>query len=295
MIDFFFMMDVLINFRTSYVHEQTGVEEVDLKSIAIKYVKGKFWIDLLASIPFDLFTYFIDSEKNSNSFLLQMFGLLKLVRVLRLSRLITYLNLKSDVKMSLKLLKLIFFLILYLHCLGCVWFIIVNQDKDWIPPLDYLFVKTNIYDKSNLKKYMTSVYHAVLMLGQNDIGPRDSFQLAFVTIMLLAAAIINANIFGNIAVLLQALNRKATNFQEKMEYASETMKNLKIPVIIQEEVKSYLTYTQSTQDHQKDMDIFLNMLSPSLKGQVSTYIFHDTILKSSVFQGKSQTLIIRTR
>ena len=72
-----------------------------------------------------------------------------------------------------------------------------------------------------------SIYHAVLMLGGNDIGPRGEFQLFFVTIMLLLAAIINANIFGNMAVLIQALNRKVANFQEKMEYASETMKNMK--------------------------------------------------------------------
>lgn len=150
------MMDIAVNFRTSYIHEQTGTEIVDLKEIAVKYIKGRFWIDLLASIPMDFFTYIISSRKNSNSFLLQMFGLLKLVRVLRLSRLITYLNLKSDVKMSLKLLKLIFFLILYIHCLGCVWFIIVKQDQDWIPPLDYVFVKTHIYEQSNLKKYCVS-------------------------------------------------------------------------------------------------------------------------------------------
>jgi len=124
------------------------------------------------------------------------------------------------------------------------------------------------------------------MLGQNDVGPRDNYQLVFVTITLIAAAIINANIFGNMAVLLQSLNRKMTNFNEKMEYASETMKNLKIPVLIQEDVKTYLTYTQSTLDHQKDLDKFLNMLSPSLKGQVSTYIFHDTIFKNPIFRGK---------
>lgn len=100
------------------------------------------------------------------------------------------------------------------------------------------------------------------------------------------AAIINANIFGNMAVLIQSLNRKATSFQEKMEYASETMKNLKIPVKIQEDVKGYLTYTQSTLDHQKDLDVFLGMLSPSLKQQVSTHIFYDTIFKNQVFNGR---------
>ena len=132
-----------------------------------------------------------------------------------------------------------------------------------------------------------SIYHAVLMLGGNDIGPRGEFQLFFVTIMLLLAAIINANIFGNMAVLIQALNRKVANFQEKMEYASETMKNMKLPEHIQDDVKSYLTYTQTTLDHQKDLDTFLNMLSPSLRQEVSKHIFLDAIMQNQVFKDHS--------
>lgn len=124
------------------------------------------------------------------------------------------------------------------------------------------------------------------MLGNNDVGPRGNLQVLFVTLMLLMAAMINANIFGNMAVLIQSLNRKSTHFQEKMEYASETMKNLNIPVPIQEDVKSYLTYTQSTLDHQKDLDIFLNMLSPSLKQQVSNHIFHHTVYNNPIFKGR---------
>ena len=101
------------------------------------------------------------------------------------------------------------------------------------------------------------------------------------------AAIINANIFGNMAVLIQSLNRKATTFQEKMEYASETMKNLRIPELIQDDVKTYLTYTQTTSDHQKDLDMFLNMLSPSLRQQVSVHIFLASMKRNTVFKGKT--------
>jgi hypothetical protein len=108
------MLDVYVNFRTSYIIEATGTEILDPKMVAKNYLKARFWIDILASIPFDYISYAFGSA-DSNTFLLQMFGLLKLVRVLRLSRLITYLNFKNDVKMSLKLIKLIFFLILYLH------------------------------------------------------------------------------------------------------------------------------------------------------------------------------------
>jgi len=115
-IDMLFMLDILINFRTSILNKKTGEDIQDSKLIAINYLKGKFWVDFLASIPFDFISVlFIDS---GNNLVLELFSLLKLVRILRLSRLITYMNLKDDVKMSLKLGKLIFFLIMYIHCIG---------------------------------------------------------------------------------------------------------------------------------------------------------------------------------
>lgn len=84
-----------------------------LNKIAWEYMKGRFWIDLIASIPLDSIAFLIVGSGDSAN--LQLFGLFKLVRVLRLSRIITYMNAKDDVKLSLKLLKLIFFLCLYLH------------------------------------------------------------------------------------------------------------------------------------------------------------------------------------
>ena len=121
------------------------------------------------------------------------------------------------------------------------------------------------------------------MLGGNDIGPRGTAQLLFVAISLLMAAIINANIFGNITVLMQSLNRKASKFQEKLENASETMKNMNIPYELQDSVKSYLAYTFTTQDNQKDLDQFLAMLSPSLVNQISKHVWFDAISKNTVF------------
>ena len=116
-IDLFFILDILINFRTSFVNEITGMEIFDLRMVMIKYLRSKFAIDLLASIPFDYFGL-VFAFRDDESFWLEFFSILKLVRVLRLSRLITHLNLKNEVKVSLRLAKLIFFLVLYLHCVG---------------------------------------------------------------------------------------------------------------------------------------------------------------------------------
>ena len=108
--------------------------------------------------------FFIPDE---NQTLLQMFGLLKLVWILRLGRLITYLNLRQDFKLSLKFVRLIFFLILYLHLTGCVWFFIARQDEQWLDP--------GIYAESSLTQYLLSLYNALLMLAGNDIGPIGNF------------------------------------------------------------------------------------------------------------------------
>ena len=77
----------------------------------------------------------------------------------------------------LKLAKLVFFLIMYLHCLACIWFLIVEQDKTWIPPLDYVFIETEVYQQTNAYQYWISLYHSVLMLTGNDVGPRGNYQV----------------------------------------------------------------------------------------------------------------------
>ena len=54
-IDLSFVIDIIINFRTSYFSRDTGVEVTDPKLIARNYACSmRFLLDLVASIPFDL-------------------------------------------------------------------------------------------------------------------------------------------------------------------------------------------------------------------------------------------------
>lgn len=151
-IDVFFVLDVFINFRTSFINEYTGLEITNPKLSAYNYVKTRFVIDLIASIPFDYFSYFIPNA-NDNSLVLKLFSLLKLVRILRLGRLVAHLDIKNELKTSIKLVKLIFFVCMFIHLLACVWFWIVKQDDKWIPPLDYLYLQTDLYEGSGFYQY----------------------------------------------------------------------------------------------------------------------------------------------
>ena len=112
-IDFVFFLDLIVNFRTTFIHAKTGNEIICPQEIAASYLKGRFWIDLLATIPFDTFAGLIIGS-DSSSFL-GIFSLLKLVRVLRLNRIISIMKVANEVKLSLKLGKLVFFLSMYIH------------------------------------------------------------------------------------------------------------------------------------------------------------------------------------
>ena len=55
MIDIAFWLDIVMNFRTTYINTKTGTEVTQAKKITLNYLlRGRFIVDLLASIPFEM-------------------------------------------------------------------------------------------------------------------------------------------------------------------------------------------------------------------------------------------------
>ena len=111
-IDLLFLIDIIVVFRTTITGEN-GEIVTDQKTIARKYLKGSFTIDLLSTIPLDSMAGIFLDEATAAQF--KLFGCLKLVRVIRLNRIIRDLNEPGHFKVILKLCKLTFFLFLYVH------------------------------------------------------------------------------------------------------------------------------------------------------------------------------------
>lgn len=94
-VDSCFFIDIVIRFRTSFI--KFGVEIWKPKLIAINYFQGTFIIDLLSVIPFETLANvialtFADPE------ILGLTRLLKLIRLLRIAKVIVYLQVAEDVK-----------------------------------------------------------------------------------------------------------------------------------------------------------------------------------------------------
>lgn len=66
-VDVMFMIDILINFRTTYVNSNDEVVSHPGK-IAVHYFKGWFIIDVVAAIPFDLLLFGAHTDEVSKAF-----------------------------------------------------------------------------------------------------------------------------------------------------------------------------------------------------------------------------------
>lgn len=78
--------------------------------------------------------------------IIQLPNLLKLIRIFRLSRIIRFTRTRDDVKATLKLIQLTLYLIMWVHLTGCLWYLIIEIDKEWVPVPDFLTGTTEMYN-----------------------------------------------------------------------------------------------------------------------------------------------------
>lgn len=124
-IDLLFILDIYFNFRTTYFSTVTGEEVFDRAMIARNYLMGKFWIDLVSCVPVEFILYIThgneESEELGSRTIFSLLSLLKIYRISRLNHLINFMRTKSDVKMAIRIIQLLFFILMYIHLVSCAW------------------------------------------------------------------------------------------------------------------------------------------------------------------------------
>jgi pantothenate kinase type III len=100
----------------------------------------------------------------------------------------------------------------------------------------------------------------------------------------LTGAIVNAIIFGDLAVLIDSLLRASSVNQAQIDTANIAMANIALKEEIREDVREYFQAVQLTQSQQQELDDFLLQISPSLKNQVNAAIF------SSILNQENETI-----
>lgn len=280
LIDLVFLCDIVLNFFTSYFNGNKD-EVFDHRKIIFHYLKTSFVIDFIASFPIDNFVVMFDNS-NSTAYYFLLSDLLKLLRIFRISRILKFVRARDVVKSGMRIIQMTIYLVMYIHLTGCLWYILVKHQDNWVPVPDFLTGTTDFYDVSIWRQYIVIFYHAIWMLLGNEMGPRDTLEAAVASASYLVGAIITAFLFGEILVLSSNLSRRENEFQDILDGAITTMHHMKLPKDLKSKILDYILSTQGALNSQSEYETFKNYISPSLQQEVSATVYDPIISKNPI-------------
>ena len=141
-------------------------------------------------------------------------------------------------------------IIIYLHWYSCIFWVLVRNDANWVPyylqgnhasALRFLYQDQRV---SPFSKYLCVLYQGVQCMCGSDIGPLNSLSIFYAGIGVFMASVINANIFGQLQLILEYLLKEDKIFQKKMAKFDESMAFIYLPISIQIKIRSDLTRFQ---------------------------------------------------
>ena len=151
-------------------------------------------------------------------------------------------------------MQLLITLVLILHCLGCGWYIVVVQEKIWSPPLDFIYVQRNEYNRfydmeqvSQVYQFLVVLYLGVLALGGNEMGPRTDVEIAAMFFILVTLILVNAYVFGQMSVLVGEAQAKSSKLQKEIDTTNTSMNNLNLENDTKKEIRLFYISTQGTE------------------------------------------------
>ncbi|XP_025067827.1 potassium voltage-gated channel subfamily H member 7 [Alligator sinensis] len=294
-VDIMFIIDILINFRTTYVNQNEEVVS-DPARIAIHYFKGWFLIDMVAAIPFDLLIFGSGSDETTT-----LIGLLKTARLLRLVRVARKLDRYSEYGAAVLMLLMCIFALIA-HWLACIWYAIGNVERPYlihkIGWLDSLGVQLGKrYNKSDAgsgpsikDKYVTALYFtfsSLTSVGFGNVSPNTNSEKIFSICVMLIGSLMYASIFGNVSAIIQRLYSGTARYHMQMLRVKEFIRFHQIPNPLRQRLEEYFqhawTYTNGI-----DMNMVLKGFPECLQADICLHLNQNLLQNCKAFQGASK-------
>ncbi|XP_059427512.1 potassium voltage-gated channel subfamily H member 7-like isoform X2 [Carassius carassius] len=291
-VDIMFIVDILINFRTTYVNANEEVVSHPAK-IAVHYFKGWFFIDMVAAIPFDLLIFEGGSEETTT-----LIGLLKTARLLRLVRVARKLDRYSEYGAAVLMLLMCIFALIA-HWLACIWYAIGNVEKHYLDHtigwLDNLAISigkqyngTDLSSGPSIKdKYVTALYFtfsSLTSVGFGNVSPNTNSEKIFSICVMLIGSLMYASIFGNVSAIIQRLYSGTARYHLQMLRVKEFIRFHQIPNPLRQRLEEYFqhawTYTNG---------IDMNMGFPEcLQADICLHLNNSLLQSCKAFHGATK-------
>nr|XP_025041733.1 potassium voltage-gated channel subfamily H member 6 [Pelodiscus sinensis] len=294
-VDIMFIVDILINFRTTYVNINDEVVSHPGK-IAIHYFKGWFLIDMVAAIPFDLLIFRSGSDETTT-----LIGLLKTARLLRLVRVARKLDRYSEYGAAVLFLLMCTFALIA-HWLACIWYAIGNVERPymehkigWLDNLgDQIGKRYNDSDLSSgpsiKDKYVTALYFtfsSLTSVGFGNVSPNTNSEKIFSICVMLIGSLMYASIFGNVSAIIQRLYSGTARYHTQMLRVKEFIRFHQIPNPLRQRLEEYFQHAWSYTNG-IDMNAVLKGFPECLQADICLHLNRTLLQNCKAFRGASK-------
>eukprot|EP00937_MAST-01D_sp_MAST-1D-sp2_P000148 g148.t1 len=313
-IDFFFLVDVALNFRTGFELD-TGEEEMRPREIARHYLRGWFLIDLVSSIPVELL--FAEGGEVRSLKLIKASKILRVLRILKLAKLLRifktpklveiveeHLALSQEQTKGIKMLVTIFFVA---HIIACGWGFLGTQHSQ---SSDSCFVGTDVCSSNWLDKYQRGImgrpagsgevysialywsFTTITTVGFGDIVPHTETERYYTIFAMICGVGFYGYFIATMAALLQNLDANEARYLEKMSAINSYMRLRGFPRKLRLRVKRYYKNYFSRKTA-LDEGVILSELSTFLRREVAMFLLSDIIYTIPFIKGRDPNVLAK--
>ena len=306
-IDVVFIMDIFLNFCTSYFNEDDK-EIIDRRKMAIQYLQTWFFLDFISSIPFDWIMENdasmqdlgnIQAAKTAKVAKAGRAGkIIKITRVLKLTKLLRlakgskiwwkYMDHFHFSRIQLKLGQLFILTLLISHISACLFALVAKLnsfvDENANDYRDSWLATSGLIDSPWEHQYVTAFYFVVATVttvGYGDVSPQTTLEKGTVSLLMMFGGAFYGFIIASLASLLASWDINKTKLEAKMDSITNYMKVRKFPSHLYRKVRAYYRHYYAKKTALDEQAILVE-LSTQLKRKVVDFMVSD--LKGQILQ-----------
>ncbi|KAM9377647.1 potassium/sodium hyperpolarization-activated cyclic nucleotide-gated channel 2-like [Pholidichthys leucotaenia] len=282
--DTFFLMDLVLNFRTGIVKEDNTEIILDPHRIKIKYLKSWFIVDFVSSIPVDYIFLIVETRIDSDFYktaralrIVRFTKILSLLRLLRLSRLIRYIHQWEEIfhmtydlaSAMVRIMNLIGMMLLLCHWDGCLQFL-VPMLQDF--PADCWVTRNKMVNDTWGQQYSYALFKAMshmLCIGYGLYPPIGMADVWLTILSMIVGATCFAMFVGHATALIQSLDSSRRQYQEKYKQVEQYMSFHKLPADMRQRIHDY--YEHRYQGKMFDEESILEELNEPLREEIINF------------------------